>query len=151
MTRAILVTMFSLAGCLSAQREDSTNVPENVPDDEMVYCAPVQVELTAGECRLLKRQIDDLRVGLGQLTAPDEMKRGDTATVTFSVAAANDDPSTATPDKPSVRVVDLPVKIGRLMGARLEGSNFKVVPDGEQLYDLGASTKAICGPGRSQR
>jgi hypothetical protein len=149
-------TLFLLAGCNASEAPPDvvTGSASNAVDNatsEVPYCEAVHTEIPATECELVTHQLADLKAGMGNLTAPEEMKRGATSTVRFSVAPVGQSSATsnnseqghAIKPKPQATVSkEISIKIGRAMTATLDGPAFEITPTGEQSRDLGASNKA---------
>lgn len=148
----IAALLLCLAGCQSAEMDARFVEDEAAADDEIIYCSALKTETTAAQCRLIGRQIADLQDGIGELEAPEEMTRGDTAPVRFSIAPTSASPPSAAGSQSGAsapaaegeepQMAEIPVKIGRSMSAELTGSGFAIAPQGEQLRDLGAGSRA---------
>lgn len=131
-------------------------VKEEGPD-VVVSCNYSSTDLTAGECLSLKKQIDNLVDGKGNLEAPDTMNRGDTKSVVLLIEPkVRDSDEVAVPesafapeedysDRPDMvrQYGEFDLKIGRRMKASLyAGPGIEVEPEEAIEQDLGAGRRA---------
>jgi hypothetical protein len=169
--RPIMLALFLLlAGCSSKQEaampqnhanaveEASENAAANAvaggnalapaeSADPVIYCQAVSAELAQSQCDLVGKQVASLKAGIGKLVTPPAMRRGDSAIVNFAITpkaaevVAGRSPASE-PLAPGQISTELDIRIGRIMSATLEGAAFEVAPAGEQVRDLGASSRA---------
>lgn len=117
---------------------DEAASPPAAATDELIWCAIVEEQRTAGDCALLQQ----VARGAGALKVPDRMQRGAVASVQLAISrtAGSDAPARALQGAPGVEYLFTPA-VGRFIEAQLLGdSGLAVSADAATpaVQDLGA-------------
>jgi hypothetical protein len=145
-----LVACLLLVSCSSNDAAENTmNVDENLavenvlnglpatdtgPDpSEIIHCRRVMRDVSRADCDLYERAWNNLAEGSGAIAAPPTLVRGESAKVSFAIAATDEGgPETGEPTATELlgenATQTVTVRVGAKMGAQLTGEGFAIAP-----------------------
>ncbi len=141
----ILACMLLLS-CENRTDEYTANASENLEDivnadlaveppdpNEVIHCRRVMRDISRAECDLYEQAWNNLAEGSGAIAAPESMIRGDSAKISFAIAATDEGAAeggepTATELQGENATQTVTVRIGARMGAQLTGEGFAIKP-----------------------
>jgi hypothetical protein len=104
------------------------------PDpDEIIHCRRVLRDVSRAECDLYEKAWNDLAEGSGAIAAPQTLVRGESAKVSFAIAATDEGaPEAGEPTATELlgenATQTVTVRVGARMGAQLTGEGFAIKP-----------------------
>lgn len=113
---------------------------EGAPPEQAAFCEVVGENVTPSQCRAFEEAWATLKQGVGAISKPERMRRGETATVALVLGRGSDTRGTG-----GDRLRDLlgrepdetfKTRVGRRMAAQLSGDGFKIEPAGLVTKDL---------------
>ncbi|HMG47252.1 MAG TPA: hypothetical protein VK614_07310 [Allosphingosinicella sp.] len=120
--------------------------PDQAAAPDNAYCDVVRRYVTAAECARFREQLARLESGVTAFRTPRQMLVGQPSEVRLAIGApeqAEEVAATAGGSTTDGRTKMGTTRIGRIMRARLEGSDFDIVAVGDAERDLGATSEEV--------
>ena len=146
MRNTALSLLLFCGACGGAPNEATSNTSldgsgtKAAPPEQAAFCEVVGETMTPSQCRAFEEAWATLKQGVGAISKPERMRRGETATVALVLGRGSDTRGTG-----GDRLRDLlgrepdetfKTRVGRRMAAQLSGNGFKIEPAGLVTKDL---------------